>query len=45
MIHPCMNLSGDKTFIPNDTLLDPSMNQYVLLVTGPNMGGKSTLLR
>jgi len=32
-----------KNFIPNDTLL--SSHERILLVTGPNMGGKSTLLR
>ncbi len=42
--HPVVEqlLSGD--FIPNDTTLDPVANQ-VLLLTGPNMGGKSTYLR
>ena len=39
--HPCVN----KQFVPNNTLIAPSDNQTVLLVTGPNMGGKSTLLR
>ena len=32
-----------KQFIPNDTCL--SADESLLLVTGPNMGGKSTLLR
>ena len=31
--------------MPNDTFLDNQDNQTLLLVTGPNMGGKSTLLR
>ena len=41
--HPCVATSGfTKHFIPNDvSLTDPRF----LLVTGPNMGGKSTLLR
>jgi len=45
MIHPCVTMSHKKHFIPNDTLLDNKANQSLLLVTGPNMGGKSTLLR
>ena len=46
MKHPCVVLSGSKkNFVPNDTLIDTLNNQGVLLVTGPNMGGKSTLLR
>jgi len=34
----------DDRFVPNDLHLDPERRQ-VLLVTGPNMGGKSTYLR
>ena len=42
--HPVVEqlLAGD--FIPNDTALDGQDHQ-VLLLTGPNMGGKSTYLR
>ena len=40
-----MNLTNSRTFVPNDTLLSPNQDQTLLLVTGPNMGGKSTLLR
>ncbi len=36
---------SSKQFVPNDTLLAPNQDQTLLLVTGPNMGGKSTLLR
>lgn len=35
--------AGDR-FVPNDTLLDCSGNQ-LLLITGPNMAGKSTYIR
>lgn len=45
MVHPCVRLSSGKNFIPNDTLISPGAGQGLLLVTGPNMGGKSTLLR
>jgi DNA mismatch repair protein MSH6 len=45
MVHPCVTMSGQKNFIPNDTFIDTGNSQSLLLVTGPNMGGKSTLLR
>ncbi|XP_061481629.1 DNA mismatch repair protein Msh6 [Rhineura floridana] len=51
--HPCITKTffGDD-FIPNDILIgvegenaDPESKAYCVLVTGPNMGGKSTLMR
>ncbi len=47
MQHPCVATSGfTKNFVPNDTLLaTEEVRPPFLLVTGPNMGGKSTLLR
>ncbi len=42
--HPVVECLLDHDFIPNDTDLDCEGNQIVLL-TGPNMGGKSTYLR
>ena len=43
--HPVLEeLQRDPPFIPNDCRLDPQRSQIVLL-TGPNMGGKSTYLR
>ena len=46
MVHPCVKLGNGKSFIPNDTIIKPGPNGHaVLLVTGPNMGGKSTILR
>ena len=46
MRHPCVQMimkdSSTRKFIPNDLTLG---NPNTLLITGPNMGGKSTLLR
>jgi DNA mismatch repair protein MutS len=43
--HPVVEVSaGAGNFVPNDTLLDPHQDQIVVL-TGPNMAGKSTYLR
>ncbi|KAI8895574.1 muts domain V-domain-containing protein [Globomyces pollinis-pini] len=42
--HPCMMESLGSDFIPNDLQLGKENGNMVLL-TGPNMGGKSTLLR
>ena len=39
--HPVIELSGK--FVPNDICFDK--NRRYLLITGPNMGGKSTYLR
>ena len=41
--HPVVEQSLDEAFIPNDLDLDPS--RRMLIVTGPNMGGKSTFMR
>lgn len=42
--HPVVEQLLATDFIPNDTTLDRQDNQVILL-TGPNMGGKSTYLR
>jgi len=43
--HPVVEqLSSDLSFVPNDTTLDCEGNRLVIL-TGPNMAGKSTYLR
>jgi len=43
--HPVVEASlEDSGFIPNDVCLDSGERQ-ILLLTGPNMGGKSTFLR
>ena len=42
--HPVVEALLDGEFIPNDLELDTQREQ-ILLLTGPNMGGKSTYLR
>ena len=41
--HPVVESARDVPFIANDTQLDH--NRRMLLITGPNMGGKSTYMR
>lgn len=42
--HPVIESAiGKASFIPNDTILNP--NQQLMLITGPNMAGKSTYIR
>ncbi len=43
--HPVVEkFISDSYFVPNDTLLDTNQNR-LLLITGPNMAGKSTYMR
>ena len=43
--HPVVeDLNKTNTFIPNDTLLDCNENK-IMIITGPNMAGKSTYMR
>lgn len=42
--HPCMEAQEDVTFIPNDVELRRGESEF-LVITGPNMGGKSTYIR
>lgn len=44
--HPVIEqqLPIGETYVPNDVYLDPN-DQQVLMITGPNMAGKSALLR
>ncbi|MGM0425065.1 MAG: DNA mismatch repair protein MutS [Thermodesulfobacteriota bacterium] len=42
--HPAVEaVQGKSNYIPNDLYLEPDNN--ILLITGPNMAGKSTVLR
>ncbi len=43
--HPVVEaMAGRSGFVPNDCILDPDGPQ-ILMITGPNMAGKSTYLR
>lgn len=42
--HPVVDQLTQDRFVPNDTLLDTNENQLVI-ITGPNMAGKSTYMR
>jgi DNA mismatch repair protein MutS len=41
--HPVVEAVRDEPFEPNDLMLDPA--RRMLVITGPNMGGKSTYMR
>jgi DNA mismatch repair protein MutS len=41
--HPVVERVQDTAFVPNDCRLDP--DRRMLVITGPNMGGKSTYMR
>lgn len=41
--HPVVEAVSEKQFVPNDVTLDNK--QRMLIITGPNMGGKSTYMR
>ena len=41
--HPVIEAVSEKEFIPNDTIL--YNDEKVLIITGPNMSGKSTFMR
>ena len=42
--HPVVEAISKEKFVPNDTLLDSSENN-MMIITGPNMAGKSTYMR
>lgn len=41
--HPVVERFSEKPFVPNDCRLDPT--QRLIILTGPNMSGKSTYIR
>jgi DNA mismatch repair protein MutS len=42
--HPVIEAGGERPFTPNDLHLDPESEQ-VMILTGPNMSGKSVFMR
>jgi DNA mismatch repair protein MutS len=42
--HPVVERGSAEPFVPNDLVLD-GVEQQLVILTGPNMGGKSTYLR
>jgi DNA mismatch repair protein MutS len=42
--HPVLESGGERPFTPNDLQLDPEREQ-VMILTGPNMSGKSVFMR
>jgi DNA mismatch repair protein MutS len=42
--HPVIEVFSPEPFIPNDLYMNNSTDRF-LIITGPNMGGKSSLLR
>jgi len=42
--HPCVEAMGSGDFVPNDCLMSKG-ESWFQIITGPNMGGKSTFIR
>ncbi|ORZ36654.1 muts domain V-domain-containing protein [Catenaria anguillulae PL171] len=43
--HPCIEVQPGMHFIPNDALMSRPQSAELLIITGPNTGGKSTYAR
>ncbi|MGO1071601.1 DNA mismatch repair protein MutS [Lysobacter sp. CA199] len=43
--HPVVEAVRNEPFEPNDLILDEDNGRRMLVITGPNMGGKSTYMR
>jgi len=42
--HPLVDVVKNEGFVPNDLIID-GVKTHTLIITGPNMGGKSTIMR